>query len=61
MAKKGPRILIGLVCSQCKSHNYTTEKNKVNAQMKEQGKLELSKYCKHCKKHTVHKETTKLK
>lgn len=61
MAKKGPRHLIGMVCSQCKSHNYTTTKNKANAQAKEQGKLVLKKYCRTCRKHTEHKETSKLK
>ncbi|OGD63044.1 50S ribosomal protein L33 [Candidatus Beckwithbacteria bacterium RBG_13_42_9] len=61
MAKKGPRILIALICTICGSQNYITEKNKANAQLKEQGKLVISKYCKRCKKHTPHKETTKLK
>jgi len=61
MAKKGPRILIALVCTECKSQNYITQKNKTNAQLKEQGKLVLKKYCKRCKKHTDHKERAKLK
>ena len=61
MAKKGPRQLFGLICSVCKSHNYITTKNKANAQAKNQEKLKLKKYCKTCKKHTEHKETTKLK
>lgn len=61
MAKKGPRILIALVCSICGSQNYITQKNKTNAQLKEQGKLVLKKHCRRCKKHTLHKETTKLK
>jgi len=39
-------------CSVCKSRNYTTSKNP--AENKE--KLELSKFCKTCRKHTVHKE-----
>lgn len=57
MAKKGSRILIALVCTQCKSQNYITEKNKVNTP----NKLVLKKYCKRCRKITEHKETTKLK
>jgi large subunit ribosomal protein L33 len=57
MAKKGPRILIALVCSQCKSQNYITEKNKVNTP----GKLVMKKYCKKCRKRTEHKESKKLK
>jgi len=56
MAKKGSRIDLGLVCEVCKSVNYVVEKNKVNTT----GSLKLNKYCKKCKKHTVHKETKKL-
>jgi large subunit ribosomal protein L33 len=57
MAKKGNRILIGLVCAVCKRQNYITQKNKVNTE----GKLSLKKYCKQCRKKTEHKERTKLK
>jgi len=57
MAKKGPRILVAFKCSQCKSQNYISQKNKVNTT----DKLELKKYCRRCRKHTLHKETTKLK
>ncbi len=57
MAKKGARQLFGLVCSVCKKQNYITEKNKTNTE----GKLELQKYCKHCRQRTLHKEITKLK
>ncbi|MCK4588660.1 50S ribosomal protein L33 [Candidatus Woesebacteria bacterium] len=57
MAKKGAREIIGLVCSECKSQNYATTRNKINIE----GKLQLKKYCKRCAKNTLHKETTKLK
>ena len=57
MAKKGPRILIAFQCTICKSNNYISQKNRNNVE----GKLELKKYCKRCRKHTLHKETTKLK
>ncbi|TEU02512.1 50S ribosomal protein L33 [Candidatus Woesebacteria bacterium] len=57
MAKKGAREIIGLVCSECKSQNYATTRNKINIE----GKLQLKKYCKRCGKNTLHKETTKLK
>jgi len=57
MAKKGPRQLIGLVCSVCGRQNYVSEKNKT----KTPGKLVLKKYCKKCRKHTEHKESSKLK
>lgn len=43
---------ISLACSECKRKNYTTMKNKkTNTE-----KLELSKYCRFCRKHTAHKE-----
>ncbi len=42
-----------LQCSDCKRRNYNTTKNK----KKTTGKLEFSKYCSHCRKHTSHKET----
>jgi len=57
MAKKGARELVALVCSVCKSQNYITERNKINMEKK----LELNKFCKTCRKYTLHKETTKLK
>ncbi len=52
MAKKGPRKIITLECKECKERNYTTKKNDRNTT----DKLELNKYCKRDKKHTVHKE-----
>jgi large subunit ribosomal protein L33 len=57
MAKKGPRQILGLVCSVCGHFNYVSEKNKTNTPKK----LELRKFCKWCRKHTIHKETSKLK
>lgn len=57
MAKKGARELVALICSVCKNQNYITTRNKVNMEKK----LEIKKYCKICKKATLHKETTKLK
>jgi len=45
--------LIKLECSECKKTNYYSQKNKKT--IKE--RLQLKKYCKHCKKHTLHKET----
>ena len=51
--KKGAVELIALQCTECKRRNYTTQKNRRNVQ----GKLELKKYCKWCKSHTLHKET----
>ena len=47
--------LIKLQCSECKRINYYSRKNKKTTQKK----LELKKYCKWCKKHTLHKEMKK--
>ena len=56
MAKKNEnRGLVSLMCQDCKNINYTLEKNKKNTP----DKLELNKYCKHCRKTTAHKETKK--
>lgn len=57
MAKKGAREYVGMICSECKSQNYITERNKVNLE----GKLQIKKYCRKCRKQTLHKETSKLK
>lgn len=46
---------IKMQCSVCKKVNYFTKKTKKTAEKK----LELSKFCKWCKKHTVHKESRK--
>lgn len=61
MAKKGAREIVGLICPECKSQNYATTRNKVNLDTKGKGKLTLKKYCKKCRKITLHKESTKLK
>ncbi len=47
--------LIKLECTVlgCKNANYHSHKNKKKLKVR----LEMSKYCKNCKKHTVHKET----
>ena len=47
------RNAVTLACTECKSRNYQTNKNKKN----NPDRLEFSKYCKFCRKHTVHKET----
>lgn len=56
MAKKGEaRDNITLACTECKNKNYRTPKNKRNTPER----LELNKYCKFCKKTTLHKEDKK--
>jgi large subunit ribosomal protein L33 len=47
------RDIITLGCTECKQRNYTTTKNKKT----KPEKLEFSKYCRFCRKHTPHKET----
>ena len=47
------RVKVTLACSECKQRNYDTIKNKQN----NNERIELQKYFKFCKKHTLHKET----
>ncbi|MDD3520516.1 MAG: 50S ribosomal protein L33 [Actinomycetota bacterium] len=47
------RVNVILACSDCKRRNYTSVKNKKN----DPDRIEVKKYCKWCRKHTVHKET----
>jgi large subunit ribosomal protein L33 len=58
---KGPRIVITIECIECRKNEnkrsagisrYLTSKNRRNTP----DKLELLKYCRHCNKHTNHKE-----
>jgi len=53
MAKKAIRTVITLACTECKEHNYTTQKNRRN----DPQRLELRKYCPRCRRHTLHRET----
>ena len=46
------RDIIQLACGECKRRNYSTTKNKKTTTER----LEFSKYCRHCRKHTPHKE-----
>ncbi|MFH1239480.1 MAG: 50S ribosomal protein L33 [bacterium] len=54
MAKQD-KIIIVLACTKCKRRNYTFRKNKKHDAA--QGKLEIKKYCKFCRLHTLHKQT----
>lgn len=47
------RVKITLACTECKQRNYNTMKNKKN----DPDRLEMNKYCRFCRKHTVHRET----
>ncbi|NTW22847.1 50S ribosomal protein L33 [Candidatus Falkowbacteria bacterium] len=45
--------MIKLECTECKTINYFSRKNKKTLKTR----LEMNKFCKHCGKHTGHKET----
>ena len=47
------RVKITLRCNECKQRNYNTMKNKKN----DPDRIELKKYCRFCKKQTLHSET----
>jgi large subunit ribosomal protein L33 len=51
MAKK-KRIIVQLECTVCKNRNYVTQRNPENTK----DKLNLKKFCKHCRKVQEHKE-----
>lgn len=53
MAKKDVRQVIHLACTDCKERNYTSYKNRRN----DPNRIELQKFCKTCRKHTLHRET----
>ncbi len=47
-----PREIVTLQCPVCKERNYSTTKNSKTTTER----LEFSKFCKRCRKHTDHKE-----
>ena len=51
--RKEMRTRITLACTECKNRNYNTTKDKKT----HPERMEIKKYCKFCKKHTIHKET----
>ena len=46
------REIITLQCTECKRRNYTSTKNKKTTTER----LELKKFCTHCRKHVPHRE-----
>ena len=52
MAKNENRNYVMMVCTECKSENRTTSKNKKN----NPDRLEIKKHCPKCKKTTAHRE-----
>ncbi|MEE8319522.1 MAG: 50S ribosomal protein L33 [bacterium] len=47
------RVIVTLECMDCKRRNYTSTKNRRNTTER----IELKKYCRFCRSHTLHKET----
>ena len=47
------RIKVTLECTECKQRNYITKKNKIN----DRDRIEMKKYCRFERRHTVHRET----
>ena len=47
------RTKITLACTECKQRNYNMTKDKKT----HPDRMETKKYCRFCKKHTMHKET----
>jgi large subunit ribosomal protein L33 len=48
-----PREQVTLACTECKRRNYMTTKNKRTTP----DRLEIKKYCRSERKHTIHRET----
>jgi len=49
---KMPRDIITFQCTECKNRNYSSTKNKKTTTER----LEMKKFCRHCRKHQAHKE-----
>ena len=56
MARVEARPVIQLACTECKTRNYTTRKNKKN----DPSRIELQKYCPRERRHTLHREAKSL-
>jgi large subunit ribosomal protein L33 len=50
---KSNRVIVTFECKDCKERNYSKTKNNRTTP----DKLEFSKYCPRCRKHSLHKET----
>ena len=50
------RVPVTLACCECKARNYKTTKTPCDKGETGQD-LELKKFCKQCKRHTLHRET----
>jgi large subunit ribosomal protein L33 len=47
-----PRDKITLACTECKQRNYNKDKNR----RLHPDRVEQKKYCRFCRKHTLHRE-----
>ena len=51
-------VLITLACTECNQKNYNTTKYiKKDEDGKEPGPIEVTKFCRYCKKESLHRET----
>ena len=55
MAKADARDYVSMECEVCGNRNYRTSKRIKGATTK----LNLKKFCRHCRTHTLHKEKKK--
>ena len=53
MPKSEKRVKVTIACEECKRRNNITIKSRVN----DRERIEMKKYCRWDKRHTVHKET----
>src|SRR5580704_8001556 len=53
VANNEKRVQVTLACEVCKRRNYITTKNKLN----DRERIEMSKFCRWDRQHTLHKET----
>ena len=49
-AARGTRVPVSLACGECHARNYRTTKAPASV-------VEIRKFCKTCKRHTLHRET----
>ncbi|MBI2113193.1 MAG: 50S ribosomal protein L33 [Candidatus Wildermuthbacteria bacterium] len=51
------KAYVKLQCTVCKAFAYPAHKSKMLKKKEGDQKLEFQRFCKHCKKHTKHKES----
>ena len=59
MAKKNPRIVVWLICPECKGRNYREERGNavLDPEKHPENRLVKKKYCRKCQTHTAHRES----